>query len=86
MLSELTAKYISPRGGYTVLCVAGLCLTWTMSVFEIISYASRAFALYYALQACIAAKGAFCEDTSSRKGVASNMSGSFFLLNNWLRK
>lgn len=70
LLSEITAKYISPRGGYTVLCAAGLCLTWTMSVFEIISYASRAFALYYALQACIAAKCAFYEDTSSRKGAA----------------
>jgi hypothetical protein len=35
----------------------GLALTWTANVFEIISYASRAFAPYYALQAMIAATG-----------------------------
>ena len=37
----------------------GLLLTWTANVFEIISYASRAFALYYALQSAIAASVAW---------------------------
>jgi hypothetical protein len=36
-----------------------------MSVFEIISYASRAFAFYYAIQALIAAKGSWSEKRSS---------------------
>jgi|TARA_B110000908_G_scaffold150346_1_gene184298 hypothetical protein len=70
LLSELTGKRMSPRNGYTILCVAGMCLTWTMGVFEIISYASRAFAFYYALQACIAAKGAFLTDKMHLTGVA----------------
>ena len=70
LLSELTGKRISQRSGYTILCAAGLCLTWTMSVFEIIGYASRAFALYYAIQACIAAKGAFIADKGRLKGLA----------------
>jgi hypothetical protein len=33
----------------------GLILTWSLDVFAIISIASRAFALYYALQSAIAA-------------------------------
>ena len=37
-----------------------------MSVFEIISYASRAFALYYAIQALIAAKGAFARSEQDK--------------------
>ena len=51
LLTELTRWRISSRAGYAVLVIVGLCLTWTLSVFEIIGYASRAFALYYALQA-----------------------------------
>lgn len=56
LLHELTGGRISLRAGYLVLVVTGLALTWTMSVFEIISYASRAFALYYAIQAFLAAR------------------------------
>jgi len=40
-----------------------------MSVFEIISYASRAFGFYYALQAFIAAKAAGPETGWSCKGI-----------------
>lgn len=58
LLSEMSRGRISPRGGYALLTGIGLALTWFASVFEIISYASRAFAIYYMLQALIAAKGA----------------------------
>ena len=34
----------------------GLTLTWTADVFQIIAYASRAFAAYYCLQAIIAVR------------------------------
>jgi hypothetical protein len=44
--------------GYVILTVVGLGLTWVTDVFQIISYASRAFAVYYALQAAIAALAA----------------------------
>lgn len=43
---------------YAILVVAGLALTWTSDVFEIISHASRAFAAYYGLQSAIAALAA----------------------------
>tara|TARA_R110002167_G_scaffold83012_5_gene226088 strand:- start:736 stop:1932 length:1197 start_codon:yes stop_codon:yes gene_type:complete len=69
LIAELTKGRISPRAGYGVLVGIGLLLTWAMSVFEIISYASRAFAFYYALQAFIAAKGCWLETGRSFKGI-----------------
>lgn len=59
LIEERTAGRISARVTYAGLVAGGLALTWSANVFEIISYASRAFAIYYALQAAIAAAGAF---------------------------
>jgi len=61
LIAELTSGRIPAHGGYAVLAAVGVALTWAASVFEIISYASRAFAVYYALQALIAARGAWAE-------------------------
>ncbi|OCW58646.1 hypothetical protein AWJ14_05265 [Hoeflea olei] len=54
LFAELTANRITPKLAYAGLSAIGLGLTWTANVFEIISYASCAFALYYAVQAAIA--------------------------------
>lgn len=59
LVAELTAQRLSPRQGYGVLVALGVVLTWSADVFQIITYASRAFALYYALQAVIAALAAW---------------------------
>jgi len=59
LIAELTKGRISSRNGYVLLVIIGLVLTWSADVFQIISYASRAFALYYTLQAAIAARMAF---------------------------
>lgn len=58
LVGELTSGRLSPRKAYGVLVGLGLALTWTSDVFAIISYASRGFALYYALQSAIACVGA----------------------------
>ena len=58
LASDLSRGRMSPRTGYAVLAVVGVALTWVADIFDIIAYASRAFALYYALQALIAALGA----------------------------
>ncbi|MGK0267253.1 MAG: hypothetical protein ACI82N_001506, partial [Maricaulis sp.] len=58
LMVELSGGRISLRQAYALLVGAGLVLTWTSNLFEIIAYASRAFALYYALQAALAALGA----------------------------
>ncbi|HHB80734.1 MAG TPA: hypothetical protein ENK83_03165, partial [Aliiroseovarius sp.] len=49
LIEEVTKGVIREKMAYAVLVGIGLLLTWTANVFEIISYASRAFALYYAL-------------------------------------
>lgn len=58
LMVELSGGRIKLRQAYALLVGAGLVLTWTSNLFEIIAYASRAFALYYALQAALAALGA----------------------------
>ncbi len=58
LVAELTEGRLSARQGYLVLVVIGLGLTWAADVFQIISYASRAFAAYYGVQSFIAARHA----------------------------
>jgi hypothetical protein len=58
LITELTRGRVTARHGYALLVGAGVVLTWSANVFEIIAYASRAFAFYYALQAAIAALSA----------------------------
>ena len=55
---ELSRNRIPLRLAYLVLVAVGLVLTWAANLFEIIAYASRAFAAYYALQAALAALSA----------------------------
>lgn len=52
---EITSGKMTARQAYALLTAIGLIITWTADVFDIIAYASRAFAIYYALQAAIAA-------------------------------
>lgn len=59
LVFELTRKRLKPEHAYAILVCIGLLLTWSAHVFQIISYASRAFALYYGLQSAIAAMAAF---------------------------
>ncbi|MCC0080361.1 MAG: hypothetical protein H6899_10525 [Rhodobacter sp.] len=55
LIAELSRNRITPRRAYAVTVALGLAITWAADVFQIISYASRAFAAYYAVQAGIAA-------------------------------
>jgi hypothetical protein len=55
LFEELTRGRLKARQSYLLIGGVGLFLTWGASVFDIISYASRAFAVYYALQASVAA-------------------------------
>ncbi|WP_373007662.1 hypothetical protein [Hyphomonas sp.] len=55
LVAELTGGRVTERQAYALLVGVGLAFTWTIHLFEIISYASRAFATYYAIQSAIAA-------------------------------
>lgn len=54
LLEEATAGRLAAGRGYLAIGALALALTWGADVFAIISYASRAFALYYALEALVA--------------------------------
>ncbi|MBU2962481.1 hypothetical protein KO516_16955 [Citreicella sp. C3M06] len=58
LVEELTRRRVPLRVCYAALVGFGLMLTWGADVFQIIAYASRAFAAYYALQCLIAWRGA----------------------------
>ena len=66
LIDELTGGTVTARLAYVLLVVVGLALTWAFNVFQIITYASRAFALYYSLQCAIAAVGARNEEDRIR--------------------
>ena len=55
LVTELTHGQIGAKGTYIAVAVVGLTLTWVFDVFQIVSYASRAFAFYYSVQSAIAA-------------------------------
>ncbi|MEO1949536.1 hypothetical protein [Thioclava sp.] len=55
LIAEFSRGKIPQKAAYPVLIGAGIALTWTTDLFQIISYASRAFAGYYTLQAVLAA-------------------------------
>ncbi len=54
LLSELSKRRVSTGMGYIVIAAGGLLIVWSSNVFEVIVYASKAFAVYYALQASVA--------------------------------
>lgn len=55
LLAETSKQRISPKIGYGIAAVAAIYMTWSADIFEIITYASKAFVLYYGLQSLQAA-------------------------------
>lgn len=74
LFSELTRGRIPERTSYLLLVGIGLAMTWTSDVFQIIAYASRAFAIYYGLQSAIALVGSW---TLGRRKAAAWYLGLF---------
>jgi hypothetical protein len=57
--------------GYLLTAGVAVAITWEANIFEIIVYASKAFALYYALQACLALLTAVRAQPAPRWGRAA---------------
>ncbi|MEZ5498882.1 MAG: hypothetical protein R3E77_05545 [Steroidobacteraceae bacterium] len=55
LVNEISGARIRARVAYIVLAIFCIAMTWWIDIFQIISYASRAFAAYYALQCLLAA-------------------------------
>ncbi len=59
-LLAYTSRHRFPaRWGFLLVALASLALIWSANVFEIITLASRAFALYYLTQALVAVRTAY---------------------------
>ncbi len=54
LLEDITERKLPVRYAYLLILLITVTLAWGTSVNEIIAYASRAFALYYALQCVVA--------------------------------
>jgi len=54
LLSESSRHRVTPGLGYALVATLATVLVWSASIFEIITIASRAFALYYLLQCVVA--------------------------------
>ncbi|PIK15123.1 MAG: hypothetical protein CES88_10735 [Halobacteriovorax sp. JY17] len=50
LFSELSNKRINSKNAYLLIAASGIFLVWTFDIFKIISFASKAFALYYSFQ------------------------------------
>ena len=54
LIQDIIHEKLSRRTTYVLIIIVTVALTWATNVNEIIAYASRAFALYYTLQCCVA--------------------------------
>jgi hypothetical protein len=54
LIEEITHHRLPARYGYALILAVTIALTWETDVNTIIAYASRSFALYYALQCAVA--------------------------------
>jgi len=73
LIEEITSRRCSLKFAYGIILVATLVLTWETDVTEIIAYASRAFALFYALQATVAFLVARSKPELPRRGLQLTM-------------
>lgn len=53
-ISEFTKKKVGVKSAYVLIGVTAFVLTWTVPTFQLIAFASRAFAFYYLLQCLVA--------------------------------
>ncbi len=78
LLAEAVGRrgHITSRDGYLAVALVGVILVWSANIFELISLASRAFAIYYALQAAVA----FTASLRSTPGAARTLRSAAFAL------
>jgi len=79
LLIESLGKWLSLKWGYAVTIIVALVITWTANIYEIISYASRAFVAYYALQSLQALMTAWFKGDNRNKWRVGLFGGSLFL-------
>ena len=69
LIREETHGRISSKTGYLFTAFVGIALVWSTNIFHIITYASKAFALYYLLQTLIALSVAVRKEERGRAAL-----------------
>ncbi len=69
LIEDISERKLSVRYSYLLVLVVTTVLTWQTNVNQIIAYASRAFALFYALQGAVAFLVARQQQDLPRKGL-----------------
>lgn len=66
LIADATMQSLSMRIGYAVTAAVAIAITWAANIYEIITYASKAFVIYYGLQCSLAALVALRPGTVNR--------------------
>jgi hypothetical protein len=78
LLRETIGRSMTVKLGYVVVTGVSLLLIWTMNIFEIITWASRGFAAYYALQTMLLLAVLWHDHAASNRSI--RIAGLVFLL------
>jgi hypothetical protein len=80
LLEGALSRWMTPHAAYAVVSVVAIGLTWATNVLQIISLASRAFALFYALQSLVAVLAAWTRRTDDAPARTWVRIGGFLLV------
>lgn len=69
LIAEASRQKIPVKPAYVVTAAVAIAMTWVFDIFEIITWASRAFVAYYALQSFLAASAAIRRGAWLRGGL-----------------
>jgi len=69
LLEDIASRRLDLRHAYPLIAMIAISIIWSTNTFEIITLASRAFALFYLVQACVALSVAWeRRDVENRTG------------------
>ena len=73
LIEDITNQKFPEKYAYGLILIVTVAITWSVNVNEVIALASRAFALFYALQCLVAATVAFRGDKEGKKVPAKGV-------------
>jgi hypothetical protein len=76
LISESTRRRVAVRLGNVITALAAIAITWAADIYEIITWASKMFVAYYALQSAQAALAAW---RNGKRGLAALFAGAVVL-------
>lgn len=72
LISEITHKKIRPSSAYFIIAALSITIVWLFDIFSVISFASKAFALYYFFQ-CVTSFFFYAKKSITRMSLSALM-------------